>query len=351
MDTLSPSDRAHVLQTATAQFWVHIVPIVRVAFALHVILFGVFLVLRIEPLLIGNGMSILAYIACLHAIERKRFHFAGLLMSVEVIAHAALATWVLGWDSNFYFFLFCIVPLLSFSFQDAPIRRLSLSFAIVGVAVGGYVLRDHSGIATGLTPSLLNAFGVINAIVATCLLFQATALLVRYTLSMQLLQFHSANRDSLTNLYTRRRVLQQVHQVPHSVPVSVLLLDIDHFKAINDRYGHDVGDLVLKRVAEVITDSVRDTDIAARWGGEEFLVLMLDTPLEEARRVAERIRHRLQEAAQVQTVTATFAIAQLQPRETFVEGFSRADQALFLGKRQGRDRIMIANGSQVSNAP
>lgn len=342
MDTLSPSDRAYVLQHATTQFWMHIVPIVRMAFAIHGALFLLFLALGVTPLLIGNGLSLVSYVLSLRFIGQKRFELAGFLISLEIIAHAALATWVLGWDSNFYFYLFCIVPLLTFSFQGAPVRRLSLSFSILVVAVGGFALRDHIGSTYGISPGMLNAFGIINTFIAICLLLQATALLVGYALSMQMLQFHSANRDSLTNLYTRRRILQQVRQLPSSVPVSLVLLDIDHFKQINDKYGHDEGDLVLKWVAQVITDSVRDTDMAARWGGEEFLLLMLDTPAVDARHVAERIRQQLQDTAVRHKVTATLSIAQLQPGEAFSEGFNRADRALYAGKREGRDRVVMA---------
>ncbi|MBA1244421.1 GGDEF domain-containing protein [Pseudomonas japonica] len=345
MDTLSASDREHVLENATAQFWKHIAPVVKIAFGIHVVLFVLFLVLDLRPLWLGNIASIAAYVACLRAIGQKRFQLAGMVMCSEIILHAMLATWVLGWESNFYFYLFCIVPILSFSFQTAPLRRMLLSMAILLVAIGGFALRHRLGGAYAVSPVLMETFGFINLFTATALLLHATVLSVRYSLTMQFHQFHSANRDSLTNLYTRRRILQQARQLPQSVPVSVVLLDVDHFKQVNDRHGHDQGDRVLQRVALAISGSVRDTDMAARWGGEEFLVLMLATPLGEARNVAERIRARLSDAADAQalTVTATLGVAQLRPGETFRELFSRADQALYLGKQQGRDRVMLAD--------
>lgn len=344
MDTLSASDREHVLETATAQFWKHIVPVVKIAFAIHVVLFVLFLALGLEPLWIGNAVSIAAYMACMRAIGRERYRLAGMLMCIEIILHAVLATWVLGWESNFYFYLFCIVPILSFNFQTAPVRRLLLSLSILTVALGGFALRHRLGGGYLISPLLLETFGFANIFTATAILLHATALLVRYSLTMQFHQFHSANRDSLTNLYTRRRIVQQARQLPQSVPVSVVLLDVDHFKQVNDRHGHDQGDRVLQRVAAAISDSVRETDMAARWGGEEFLLLMLDTPLADAREVAERIRTRLSEAPEgrLLPVTATFAVAQLRRGESFRDLFSRADQALYMGKQQGRDRVMLA---------
>lgn len=286
MDTLSASDREHVLENATAQFWKHIAPIVKIAFAIHVVLFVLFLVVGPVLLCLGNIASIGAYVACLRAIRRERYQLAGLLICVEIILHAVLATWMLGWESNFYFYLFCIVPILSFSFQTAPWRRLSLSLAILLVALGGFALRRQVGGAHAMPPWLLETFGFANVFTAIGILLHATALSVRYSLTMQFHQFHSANRDSLTNLYTRRRIVQQARQLPQSVPVSVVVLDVDHFKQVNDRHGHDEGDQVLQRVALAIAESVRDTDMAARWGGEEFLLLMLDTPLGDAAQVA-----------------------------------------------------------------
>jgi len=344
MDTLSASDREHVLENATAQFWKHITPVVKIAFGIHVVLFVLFLILGLRPLWLGNIASIAAYMVCLRALGQKRFQRAGMLMCLEIILHAMLATWVLGWESNFYFYLFCIVPILSFSFQTAPLRRMLLSLAILLVALGGFALRHRLGGSYAISPLLMEAFGFINLFTATALLLHATVLSVRYSLTMQFHQFHSANRDSLTNLYTRRRILQQARQLPQSVPVSIVLLDVDHFKQVNDRYGHDQGDYVLQRVALAIGDCVRETDMAARWGGEEFLILMLDTPLTDAQRVAEQIRERLRVLPDTDTlaVTATFGVAQLHRGETFRELFSRADQALYLGKRQGRDQVVLA---------
>ncbi|WP_213880299.1 diguanylate cyclase [Pseudomonas sp. dw_358] len=344
MTPLSADDRSQVLHDATEQFWKHVRPIVQIAFAIHILLFGAFAALHIRPLLIGNLVSILTYWVCLIAVRRRRFHLACHLMCWEIVTHAALATWVLGWNCNFYFYMFCIVPILAFTFQNAPVQRLSLSVAIITVVTGGYVGRRMMGLEYPLAPALLDAFGLGNAMLGTLLLMQTTKFSVRYTRSMHYHLFQRANRDSLTNLYTRRRILQRIPQLAPGRPLAVLMLDIDHFKRVNDTHGHDQGDRVLQRVAQVIGDSVRLTDMASRWGGEEFMVLMPDTSLEEARQVAERIQVRLRDtaAAGELQVTATFAIAQMRLGEDFLEGLKRTDQALYLGKQQGRDRIMVA---------
>ncbi len=348
MKTLSASDRAHLVREATVQFWQHIIPVVRIAFAIHVLLFLLFAGLQLPLLALGNGLSIVTYIVCLKAIRRGHLSFAGMLMSVEIILHAILATWVLGWDSNFHFYLYCLVPIVAFSFQHAPRRRILLNLAIVMVAVGMFAMREAMGTHSGVAPGLLEIFGVVNVLAATGLLLHGTALSVRFTRSMQLGLFHIANLDSLTNLYTRRRVMRRVHQLTGTSTASIIMLDIDHFKQINDRLGHERGDVILQRVAEAIGSHVRATDVASRWGGEEFLVLMPDTPAQDAQAVAERIRQRIREwAGQLEQppveVTATFAVSQIGGDESFEHALNRADQALYEGKQAGRDRVMLAS--------
>ncbi|WPO97737.1 diguanylate cyclase [Pseudomonas sp. HR96] len=348
MTPLSADDRTQVLEDASFQFWRHIRPIVQIAMAIHVLLLLMFVALDIPALYLGNALSLFAYAGCEMALRRRRFRLAGMLICSEIILHAALATWVLGWDSNFYMYMFCTVPILAFSFQTAPVRRALLSMSILLVLLGGYTLRRRLGLAHPLSPGLMDTFGIGNIVFATALLMQTAKLSVRFTRSMHYHLFQKANRDSLTDLYTRRRILQRVPQLLPGVPVAVVMLDIDHFKDINDRYGHDRGDLVLQRVAQAINDSVRLTDMASRWGGEEFMVLMPDTSMEEARQVAERIQLRLRqvplsEEVDARQVTATFAIAQIRPGEDFLDGLKRTDQALYEGKQRGRDRIMQAH--------
>ena len=350
MNRLSADDRAQVLDDATQLFWKHITPIVWMAFAIHILLFGVFVALDISLLWAANALSMLVYVACLGAVRHKRYSLAGLLISVEIIAHAALATWLLGWDSNFYFYLFCVVPIIAFSFQAAPFRRGCLCLAIAVVVVAGFVLRRHTGTLPGVSAQVLDGLGIANAMIATGLLLHATARLVRFTFAMQLNLYHAAHRDSLTSLYNRRQVLQRLQQLaPERNPAStaVILLDIDHFKQINDRHGHDLGDTVLQATAKGIASCLRITDLAARWGGEEFLVLLPNTSLADAQGVAQRIRIALAEPVVLpgQTplvVTATLAVATLQPGENFRDTLKRADQMLYQGKREGRDRVMLA---------
>lgn len=126
-------------------------------------------------------------------------------------------------------------------------------------------------------------------------------------------------------------------------PVSVLVLDVDHFKDVNDQHGHPVGDDVLRAIANSLHASTRSGDVVARTGGEEFAVLMPDTPLRDAGSVAERIRAAITDAGGPVPVTASAGLAAFPEHGTTSSRLVRiADEALYSAKRAGRDRLAIA---------
>ena len=163
----------------------------------------------------------------------------------------------------------------------------------------------------------------------------------------------TANFDPLTHLVNRRR-LQDVAAIAiaqfqrHQRPLSVVLCDIDHFKSINDRYGHHAGDDVLVGVAKILTECARTTDNVSRWGGEEFLILLTDTNAQGAQVIAERIRRTIvadplrSDALEIKT-SMTLGVAQITDGETFSGIVARADAALYLGKTGGRNQVMLAS--------
>jgi two-component system cell cycle response regulator len=158
--------------------------------------------------------------------------------------------------------------------------------------------------------------------------------------------------DALTGLYNRRYMESHVGTLVEQAatrgkPLTVLVLDIDYFKAINDSHGHDAGDDVLREFAIRIRKSIRGIDLACRYGGEEFVVVMPETDMAVATVVAERLRRRIasepfpiQEGARSIEVTISIGIAGLGPRDTAASVIKRADQALYRAKRDGRNRVV-----------
>lgn len=156
----------------------------------------------------------------------------------------------------------------------------------------------------------------------------------------------TASHDALTGLLNRAALSQLLldpaaMQRLHGTPYVLAVLDIDHFKQVNDRHGHLLGDRALRAVADAISASIRDGDVAVRYGGEEFLVVLPGTRLDAGFDVAERIRERVMATALPFAVTASIGIAGGDPDTDTLEGvFDRADQALYRAKTGGRNRVI-----------
>ena len=154
-----------------------------------------------------------------------------------------------------------------------------------------------------------------------------------------------AHHDVLTDKPNRRALVAALSEElalseRHYSPCSLILLDIDHFKRVNDTHGHDAGDKVLIATANLAATSVRDTDLFGRWGGEEFLIIAPRTGLEGAAALAERLRHLVAaHAFEVGTVTASFGVASYQPGDSVDSLVKRADEALYASKKGGRNRV------------
>lgn len=161
--------------------------------------------------------------------------------------------------------------------------------------------------------------------------------------------------DALTAVFNRRHFntsldaeVSRFHR--YGTPVSLILVDVDHFKSVNDRFGHTVGDSVLRDIADTLRNVVRKADIVARYGGEELAVILSNTGEGGAVILAERLRsavedldHRDQGGASFRT-TASFGVASLEPGETGVSAdalLSRADEALYVSKKTGRNRVAV----------
>lgn len=174
--------------------------------------------------------------------------------------------------------------------------------------------------------------------------------LKRYRLEGKLKQL--SDTDPLSGVGNRRHFMRMLKQevaraqrLPQ--PLSLLALDIDHFKRINDTYGHLFGDSVICRLADLCCKGVRDIDVVARIGGEEFAILLIGSDIERALEIAERIRARVESSAVpgegdiAVSFTASIGVAQLQPEDTKDLGFfGRADAALYAAKGGGRNRVM-----------
>jgi diguanylate cyclase (GGDEF)-like protein len=156
--------------------------------------------------------------------------------------------------------------------------------------------------------------------------------------------------DALTGLWNRRGASETLFQCAaaaqrYKSQLSVAMLDVDYFKRINDNHGHHSGDLALQHIAILLQRAARKADITARWGGEEFLFIMPSTGAPGARVAAERVRMSVADSpvtledGTALRITASIGIATLKPEEHHSDLVNRADQALYLAKERGRNRV------------
>jgi len=165
-----------------------------------------------------------------------------------------------------------------------------------------------------------------------------------------------AYKDALTGLHNRRFFMEEMKHILETTkryrePLSVMMLDVDNFKRINDEYGHDVGDLILKQLADVIVRCVRSSDIAARLGGEEFVVALPKTNLDSALTVADRIRQEFKKSkvklnGEEVGTTVSVGIASFEEGYDLERLLKEADEALYEAKRTGKDKVVIRKGER-----
>lgn len=155
-----------------------------------------------------------------------------------------------------------------------------------------------------------------------------------------------ASIDQLTGLYNRHKFeelfgIEAERSRRFSLPLSLILIDIDHFKQVNDIYGHDIGDDVLKRFADIIQENIRKIDIVARWGGEEFLLLCPGTDLKQIQKLAEKLRLSVENISfpQIGHVTISLGVSTFEKDDTFRDIFKRVDQGLYSAKQHGRNQV------------
>lgn len=158
-----------------------------------------------------------------------------------------------------------------------------------------------------------------------------------------------AEYDGLTQVYNRGKIIKELEKeigrvMRYRQRLSIAIIDIDHFKHVNDSFGHQGGDVVLIEFSALIMDRIRKTDLLGRYGGEEFVIIMPSTPLESAAEIANRLRKAVSAFifTRARRITCSIGVAEYQPGESTVTFFQRADEALYSAKRQGRNMVIAS---------
>ncbi|MEI8199123.1 MAG: diguanylate cyclase [Eubacteriales bacterium] len=236
-------------------------------------------------------------------------------------------------------------------------QSVIVGYLVIYIARVVIVLIEDSNPSLHISNEIFSNFTLVMSIVSLIFWFSALQLLDSYKLLEEMkaqnnLLDSMARTDSLTGIYNRHYLEQNINDYMQAAdrsgePISFILIDLDHFKEVNDQYGHAVGDEVLISTVNIIRDMIRVTDKAVRWGGEEFLILAIATSQDGAAKLAEKIRNAI--AAKhydtVGHVTASFGIVEHFYSETEDMCFKRVDIALYNAKNSGRNCVVSWSAS------
>lgn len=329
-------------------YWAMVQRVCLTAAAIDVGYIALFLWLGSMPLAAVNVASIVMYLGAYALIRRRRNALALLLIWAEVIGHSALGSLLIGWDSGFHYYLLLFIPAIVIANTRGFAAPVVL--ALLAYYLGLQALCEHLG---PLAPLPAHSVKIVNW-VHICLVFAMSAALAafyRRTILIAEKRLRTqATRDPLTGLANRSHFQAQATQAlarsqRDGTPVALLLCDVDHFKRINDQHGHAVGDEVLVAMARTLSENLREGDVVARWGGEEFLALMPASPLDAACATAERMRAIVAGtplpvggATPIQ-LTMSFGVALVHGTDDLQAAIARADKALYASKHAGRNRV------------
>lgn len=299
-----------------------------------------------------NVGSVLCFVLSAWWIRHKHIGRAMVLMGTEVVAHAIAAVVVVGWDSGFHYYLIIAIPIILAASAAGWLVKLAGS----GLVCAAYLVLDLHYRTTlplhFLDNATLHHLHTFNLTTTLFALGGLTVLYVKLIHEAEQRLHELATTDTLTQLMNRRCVLdaldrEQARRIRKPGPMALILVDIDHFKRLNDTWGHHMGDWALANVARILKEGVREMDFVARWGGEEFLIVLPLADVDAAWPVAERLRMSI---AQLRfpspdhplRVTATLGLTAFGVDEAADVVIQRADAALYQGKNEGRDRVVVS---------
>ena len=263
-----------------------------------------------------------------------------------------VAVLLFGWEGGFQFFL--VLLFIVYSFGEAGYSRKKVLFGFCGFAIFVIFLIFFKGHPARISiDSADKSIQVVNS-----LAFVAMVSIVSFSFSKESQQMEDklisynnqlrkqASVDALTGLYNRRSTMEFVNDLVLEKRVfSICISDIDFFKNINDTYGHDFGDTVLVEISKLLKNEVNQKGFVSRWGGEEFLIILLDENGDDAYIKISNIRDkvkavRLNHGKDEISVKMTYGLTEYDFSKSFDENVKEADEKLYLGKQNGRDMIV-----------
>lgn len=328
--------------------------------SMHVFLTLFFAYTKILPLTVLNSISVVIYLSAYLLIRNKQYAFVTLICCIEIILNVFISSMFLGWNSGFYFYLFGFVPLCFYCKFKSNVTKFAVSALIVAFFLGTYFSSNSTIKLFDLVRKdatilyLTNAFCCFCALSFLSYIYTKTIIYETYMLNELNKQLEVlANTDPLTGLLNRRSMMTTLSNmslsfIAQKINYSLILIDIDDFKVLNDKYGHECGDMMLKEVCNIIKSTIRSTDIICRWGGEEILILLPKTEIHDAKEVANKLRLKIQDFTliyekQPVRTTITAGVSCMTEGKSVSDLINQADACMYKGKSSGKNCVVAIN--------
>ena len=326
------------------------------ALAVHVVLIPVFAHIGAVTLAIVNVLSVCAWAGGIFLIKQGLTSLALRVFCLEVVIHSTIVCAMLGLDAGFQFYLWTVSCLLMIDYQ-LTLKRASLYSVLMIIAFALlYVFFSNTNYPFAYS-ELLPHIKIINIIIAGLPMIYGMGFIREITLSQRLELTEMAARDPLTKLFNRRFAKKRIMNaresgIMNNSPLCMAMADIDQFKRINDNYGHDKGDTILVNISRLISEFMSEDDIAVRWGGEEFLLILTQSNERQAFAKIEALRTKIA-ALEAHPdcpdlkVTMSFGLIEWQPLTPIEKMLQYADSALYESKHSGRNKTTIVHAQST----
>lgn len=277
------------------------------------------------------------------------------ILNVCVLLFTSITVYYLGWNIGVQHFIAVLLVFVFFSKYKHEKAKLLYVFFLFALRLFLYFYCRTNDPVVSLDPQLSGVMQIVNSFFIF-LSFGLIAYLFSTTtqeMEGKLIEYNrklmkQANTDTLTGLYNRRRTMEYLEQLLKTpdTQISICLCDIDFFKRVNDTYGHDIGDEVLKKISETFRKRLPPDTFISRWGGEEFLLIFPRLNGDETIIALETLRQKIKEIVfdggiETFSVTLTYGLVEYDYRSDITTLLKEADEKLYLGKESGRDRIVF----------
>lgn len=318
---------------------------------------------HIPHLAIMNAISVGLYIFIFYLTTKGFFKTPAIIAFFEVLTTVVVTSVTVGWNYGFFLYAICLVPLVFFcNLKSKLIAFTSCSIDFL-VFIVTFVICNRREAFYSSNHLLMEVMFVINAVICFSLLALLSYVYSKTSASTNRHLYEKnknlqilASTDPLTGLFNRRTMFLKINEekakATDGVEFSLVLIDVDNFKRINDEHGHQTGDKVLKKVCEIIRNTLRKDDIICRWGGEEILILLPATNILAGETVAEKLRreiegtHDFSDEKEV-LITVTAGVCSSKDEDNISELINLVDKCLYRGKSQGKNCVVSSKSLYV----